>query len=607
MQKFFNENKFLVMFMIVSIICITIVLTIISLGVVNSLGQLIQDKFFLIGFMIYLIMIFGIYMFLRNPSVTNYHTQVNNYNQYSTMNISQNRRGENLTLSQNAITPDDNGYYSQLPNKYAGELAPFRKKFEERGRVDGSNNRPETGAIHLEVNETQLLSAAIDFVRKCHARFIESTNDIKAYIQKIQSKIKDYLRKTINILDDEALDGRKNTILNQYEPAINDTLGAVVDREAKLNGFISLHTLAGNDNVMQNANSSGDDITPSQRPARYPDDILHHFSLIIVGMVAEAIINSFFFQNDAGLIGGVVVALALSVINITIAAASGYYFRYKNHVRRDYRLYGWLTIVGGMFMIIFINALFATFRYEYNKLADVNNVSENFLAFKRAFSHVFDVIFKLDFSYFGSLVGFILFALGLIFAGFAIYKGYTADDPYPGFGQVHRDLKQANDILNFMRDKAHESLRNEMEVFLNEIMVAIENWVSINNLGNDLKSTLNNQRTEFKNQIATIDHELKDVSSAYRASNRAIRKTKEPEYFTIPLTILDKPESQLPDTQELQGEIENLIIQLGELSDENIKKLHSMSTISSKRIQDILGNEFNQWISQLEIAKKGYK
>ena len=79
-----------------------------------------------------------------------------------------------------------------------------------------------------------------------------------------------------------------------------------------------------------------------KREACYPDSAVLHWAIIILAVLLESVVNSFFFANasDLGLLGGLFQALFISISNIGSALLMGIYvLPYKNHVdiRKQFR------------------------------------------------------------------------------------------------------------------------------------------------------------------------------------------------------------------------------------------------------------------------------
>ena len=100
-------------------------------------------------------------------------------------------------------------------------------------------------------------------------------------------------------------------------------------------------------------------------PAHYPADQLFHFSLLIMFVAIETIINAFFYQGSSGLLGGAVVALSISAVNMSLAAALGCLYRYVNLPKTREKITGYSGIIFFVILALVLNLIFSTFRVQY--------------------------------------------------------------------------------------------------------------------------------------------------------------------------------------------------------------------------------------------------
>ena len=173
--------------------------------------------------------------------------------------------------------------------------------------------------------------------------------------------------------------------------------------------------------------------------AHYPESHIWHFAIVAACALVETGVNSFFYENSQGLLGGFFVALAVAIVNLGGALALGMSFRFKNLRDTDKKIAGWLALFAFVALAIYCNALFASFRAEYQFVTDPSNASALRVAFTKATDSAGRVFtFQM---HFGDLLSFILFGIGILLSSFAFYKGYTFDDRYPGYGKRDRAVK----------------------------------------------------------------------------------------------------------------------------------------------------------------------
>jgi hypothetical protein len=129
------------------------------------------------------------------------------------------------------------------------------------------------------------------------------------------------------------------------------------------------------------------------------------------------------------------------VINMLLAVALGYSFRFKNLTALHPKTYGWAAFIVYVLSSIYLNAPFAAFRSEYQLLSDPTDPVQLRNAFSVATQAAFGVYeFRMPV---GDLMSFLLFGIGFALSLIAFWKGYTIDDRYPGHGERDRRLKAA--------------------------------------------------------------------------------------------------------------------------------------------------------------------
>ena len=194
----------------------------------------------------------------------------------------------------------------------------------------------------------------------------------------------------------------------------------------------------------------------------------------------------------------------------------------KNHVKFLRRFAGWISVIIGSGLAVFINFLVGHFRdltatVPWNEAAGA--------AFRRVVAgHV----------QMQSLDAWLLTGFGLLIAAFAGWKAYGAADPYPGYCRVSdnftrkrsewQDLKEETlDALIETRDKAVADLEDECGELRNGFDTAQSARAGILNLAG--------RRRDF---LRECDQAARDLLGVYRDANRKARAMPEPAYFQRP-------------------------------------------------------------------------
>jgi hypothetical protein len=219
-------------------------------------------------------------------------------------------------------------------------------------------------------------------------------------------------------------------------------------------------------------------------------------------------------------------------------------------------------------------------------------------AFRNAVVDAFGVfLFNFPSIDFMSLV---LFFVGLGCSVIAFWKGYAVDDKHPGYGDMDRAYKAAEDAFAQAKDRtfkeaeaAVRKLANEVENLRNQI-VAEQRNVSA------LKAKAQSCHTSLVNAMTAIQSELNLAIETYRAANRATRATTAPAYFSVmPRVVLDDDGSTR--LTAVLSNIEESGSKAKTLADTRASVLGDRIVRIRQQINDLVEKEFHK---QIEAVRK---
>ena len=203
---------------------------------------------------------------------------------------------------------------------YGGQLQKQVDAFQRQGLQHGRQNLPSSNALANDQIETKLQAEATGYILGEQALFSTSIADIEKQLSIAEQKLAEFE------IHCASLDG-DNLVSDQIEHHMSADRHTLVDLRvtelslrADLNGFKAVNGI--------------------NNQAHYPDDMLLHLAWIFLCMALETVINAFFFENEGGLLGGAVYALAISVVNLGLAGVFGYFFRFVNHSEFFAKLWG---------------------------------------------------------------------------------------------------------------------------------------------------------------------------------------------------------------------------------------------------------------------------
>jgi hypothetical protein len=178
------------------------------------------------------------------------------------------------------------------------------------------------------------------------------------------------------------------------------------------------------------------------RSANYPTSIKLHFSLVAVMILIEALGNMYLFAqgNELGLLGGIFEAILLSVVNVGVAVLVGLLALPQLNLQLGVRRHlGLIALILAIVFSLVFNLAAAHYR-------DLLILSKE-IALEKAIPNVINHTFDLSFN------GLVLLALGVIVFALGLWKGYSADDPYPGYGALSRKSEAASQAFRELREK----------------------------------------------------------------------------------------------------------------------------------------------------------
>ena len=310
------------------------------------------------------------------------------------------------------------------------------------------------------------------------------------------------------------------------------------------------------------------------REATYPDSLVLHWAFVIVAVLAESIVNSFFFAgaSDLGLLGGLFQALFISVSNIGTALLMGIYvLPFKNHVDAKKQKRARAAMV---FYIINI-FLFNLGAAHYRTLLEDDPLNAKLNAIPHMLQSPLDINFE----------AWNLLIIGMLFVTIALIKGYRSDDVYPGFGEMHRNLKNATNhrkkrleamkILNRIIDdyvrqakRAAQDARQKIKGYKNSIFQSEE--VALN----------------FAKETESAENLCNNVLWEYRSANVRVRSSEPPAYFSSKHSF--KNHLLKLDLSEEKATCQRLDARLTKIQNSEEEKLNNgLRKINEKALEDI--------------------
>jgi hypothetical protein len=188
---------------------------------------------------------------------------------------------------------------------------------------------------------------------------------------------------------------------------------------------------------------------------------------------------------------------------------------------------------------------------------------------------------------FEDVFSWILVLLAAIFGIFASYKGYRLDDPYPGYGELDRELKRRRAMYEASKaeycrliDQVFDKTLQEQAHLLSDVKSNIEYYQL-------LASRTEDQRRTFAREAAEIQDACNVVLKGYRQTNLRVRVSPAPTYFNDTITFdphLVKPPIGISETEEwLSRSYENAMKEFSDIARQNDATVQNLRTAEIRR------------------------
>ncbi len=390
------------------------------------------------------------------------------------------------------------------------EAIKKKLRLEARGLENGRADLPSSNATDLFPVEQEII-AAVDNIRRRglagadeHLRVyrerIEAGIQIGPEIMQVTTKTETDFRGTVAVWSGQLRNSR------------ND----LIDSERDLVDFKQVNAL--------------------NRTAFRAGGIWKWAAICAVVITIESVLNGFLFAEVhlAGLLGGAMVALMISVVNVGAASIAGHVFRNKNHVRFGRRLVGWSFLAIGVMFAAFFNFLVGHIR---DVMALVSWEEAAGAAFQRIASGQLEM---------ENLDSWLLTGIGIVIATVAGWKAYDSVDPYPGYGRVSSDYETKRENWRRDREDGFEQLIDIRNQANNELFDEYQKAKNRHESARSARASLLSFRGKRQEFLKHCDEAIGRLLQIYRVANIKVRSTPEPKHFGEVFHFPEEQESDDP-------------------------------------------------------------
>ena len=380
---------------------------------------------------------------------------------------------------------------SVFPEVNAGVIAG-KLRVDQRGAERGLENIPSTQAPGLDEVEQEIVNE----VKSIRDKGLDACDEYaQVYSQRTQRM------------------GTNNAVMqiqNQCNTTVNDFHAEVIRYKYDLeNALIIYQQTKISFQQFRNDNRIKD-------PPHDENGFPRWFAISLLIVALESVLNGVFLAkaHEMGLVGGIGIALAISVVNVGLASLAGLVTRNFNHVRVWRKVVGTLSFVGAVSLALMFNFVVAHFR-------DAMTAAVWDQAAGRAVERA--IALQLP----ESIDAWLLALLGLLAAALAGWKTYSADHPYPGYGRISRKVKESYENYDEKRDNAITILTERRDDF-NERLSNANAGMSDALRAKHEYAFLLKKRESFLQQC---DDTVNGLLTRYRGANQAKRTQLPPEHF----------------------------------------------------------------------------
>lgn len=459
---------------------------------------------------------------------------------------------------------------------YAGQLAEKLHEYRVLGQKEAGKHRPSSDSTHLDSHEVALRGEADTWISKEQRQFDEVLVESTKVAAESKQKFSELISTANLLLNDTPIIGQVEADLS------SERLSIVQAAERRIRAEVNWREYRAENHITDSAS--------------YPESIIWHFAILGVVFIVETAINAFFYENAQGLLGGFIVALGVSAINVFSATILGFWFRFINLKQINNQLKGWSSLIVFLIISVYCNALFSSFRSEYQILADPTDTMQLRKSFALASSEAIKIF------YFGlhiqDLMSFILMGVGLLLSILAFYKGYTLDDKYPGHGKKDKLLNEIKQYELLLHEQVRKKIKDFLINKINAVQMIIHAPVNLTSLVTKHISEIERAKGSLINQAKSIKRDFILVMDAYRQANMAVRGTTPPSYFSEKPTPNAQPDTTGAD--DAHKELIDSLDLLKSFQEEHIPNLNLKLTEMQNESTNILTNVFVNFLKEIE-------
>ena len=286
----------------------------------------------------------------------------------------------------------------------------------------------------------------------------------------------------------------------------------------------------------------------------------------IIGiMIAECGFNAFMLADvsPSGLLGALSMTVIITAVNVLVGVVFvGEGWRATNASAEATRMRGYCQAIGLAVLLVAFNVLVAHGRDAMQLLEAELRGGGTLNAFASVGENAWAQFLEAPFE-FESFKAPLLMVAGIVCFLLGSWKGYERDDPYPGFGEISRKLREVREDYQDGREEAveqmatlHKQAEREFDDLLHTAKWRVDQYEAQCDQGRQTQR-------EYPVQMTKYERYLRELVQTYRDANRRARQGEPaPKYFdeemALDAELLEAPEFD-PPTKPGVGELAKAI------------------------------------------------
>jgi hypothetical protein len=386
---------------------------------------------------------------------------------------------------------------------------------ERRAAERGRQNLPASDAVTLDTVEREI-------VQKIESEWAwqggEMVNNLRAYTQRLVGCSIDAEFSRLDVQAKDTL-AQLREADHRAEAELGPLREHYIGTRDELNDFKRRHRLT--------------------RPARLPARRWTTVGLLTILVAFESVLNGFFFAkgSEFGLLGGVGIAIGISVTNVIFSFLFGLWpARWMFRRNLLVKLFGFVLTVAGLGAIIALHGFAAHFR-------DATAAVGEERALSTALSTLVTAPWRL-----ADINSYYLFGLGLLFTLGAFYKGFTLDDPYPGYGVTSRRAVHAREAYSAEHADLFDELADIKDETVRRLDEGIIRMPSFPQQAANIRAQRAALVQTFRGYETSAEGAANELLERYRDANRRVRSTPAPAHFDhawrLPYSFLESADAR---------------------------------------------------------------